>query len=111
MSERQWRSHSSHPPQPDRFDAAGLALVRTCRQIYNETVDILDAHNRFDVDNLLTLIHLADLLLLPQQIRVIQDVNVRWLYFSDPARWKGTVYAPFDAETWQRFWTISVLLC
>lgn len=93
-----------------RFDRMELDLLRTCRQIYREAIDIVYSCNTFDLEDPGVLVYLNDYCLRPQRIASIRSLQLKWQIHDDPLSDPPPIYAgsgyyhtPFDAATWQRF--------
>ncbi|MCJ1250197.1 hypothetical protein MMC30_007423 [Trapelia coarctata] len=102
-AQNQWRRIIAPPTHPDAMD---LALLRTCRQIYAEAVDILYGSNIFHISDLNVLVYLANYRIRPQRLRAIRKLELRWNYYCDPAMWRGCVHEPYDWGTWEEVWEI-----
>ena len=97
----QWRKTSS----AELSDPIPLDLLFTCRQIYREAADILYSSNIFHVSDLNVLVYLANYRIRPQRLRAIKQLELRWIYYSDPAM-TGSIHEPYDWETWEQVWEI-----
>ena len=101
------------PMKSDPWEAPNLnlALLHTCRQIYNEAADILYSSNTFVVDNIRAFIYLAEKCLSPQRLLAIKhlQVSITWRFNSLLASYtgpRGTSAGYYDFATWWRFWRL-----
>ena len=115
--------HNLFPPHPDaeweshpRLD---LTLLRVCRQIYNEAVELPYATNIFDVDDLITLVYWSRTIL-PSRLKLVRDLRVDWKIYwppytkTDPSGMITSQTAcPFDRIrlkhsnlVWWEFWLV-----
>ena len=80
-----------------------LSLLGTCRQIYNEAVDLLYTENTFNIDYLDTLKRMIEVA--PERLRHIQRVHVTtalWKIWSeDLTRPSENAFA-----AWENFWLL-----
>ena len=88
-----------------------LALLLTCRRIYNEAADILYNSNFFTTDNIRVFIYLAKNCLSPQRLLAIKhlDVSVTWRFFPLLSHYtdrRDVSEGFYDSATWQQFWHI-----
>ena len=102
----------SHP----RLD---LTLLRVCRQMYNEAVELPYATNIFDVDDLITLVYWSQTIL-PSRLQLVRDLRVDWQIYwppytkMDPSGVRTSQTAcPFDRIrlkhsnlVWWEFWLV-----
>jgi hypothetical protein len=69
---------AGEPPvgrEDDISDDGGLALLQTCRQIYNECIGLLYTTNVFDINHPQTLVFLAKTII-PQRLAMIRTLQV-----------------------------------
>ena len=102
-----------NPMKSDPWEAPNLnlALLHTCRQIYNEAADILYGSNTFAVDNIRAFIHLAENCLSSQRLLTIKhlQVSITWRFSSLLASYTGsrsTSAGYYDFATWRQFWNL-----
>ncbi|KAL1963045.1 hypothetical protein VTN77DRAFT_8793 [Rasamsonia byssochlamydoides] len=92
----------TRPTQPVCY-ANLLPLVKTCRLIYSETVNLLYAENRFSFNHIDTVIRLAQTVL-PHRLDQIRVVHL-WHYFRWPIYEnegsKADWLPPYDPDTWE----------
>lgn len=97
---------------PGSTSNGNLALTKTCRQVYRETIDLLYATNVFDLDDPRTLFYLARSV--PhQRLGSITKLHVYFPLFSQCWLGHDDIYpmkgAPYDENTWKLFWhTIAI---
>ncbi len=101
-----WNSGNNELPTLDLSSQQSLSLLRTCHAIYTEAISVLYTSNVFTVSSPLVLIYLHDYILLPQRFSEIRHLNLYWTYFTTPGHFCGRIYAPYDKETWTRFWDL-----
>jgi len=97
---------------PGSTSNGNLALAKTCRQVYQETIDLLYATNVFDLDDPRTLFYFSRSV--PHQR--LASITKLHVYF--PLRyqcWHRNKDAypvrapPYDESTWKQFWhTIAI---
>ena len=88
-----------------------LALLLTCRRIYNEAADILYSSNFFATDNVRVLMYLAESCLSPQRLLAIRhlQVSITWRFLPLLASYngeRGVSNGFYDSSTWRRFWQL-----
>ena len=94
---------------PGSSSNGNLALVKTCRQVYHETIDVLYATNVFDVDDPRLFIHFSQSIR-PQCMARITTLQVYCPMGCPP--WDPHTYAypvknpPYDKLTWREFWHV-----
>ena len=94
-----------HKLETEGFDQDLLDLLRTCRQIYTECIDILYSQTIFDISRPESLISFSATLL-PQRFDSISSLQLTWSFFcnksSDPERplLRG------DNSLWKACWQI-----
>ena len=76
------------------FQKIDLALLRTCRQIYVETIDIVYGSNLFDFEEPADLALFADQCLPPQRFAAIRHLRFQGRH----------VTCESDQPTWSQFW-------
>ncbi|CZR63881.1 uncharacterized protein PAC_13778 [Phialocephala subalpina] len=82
LEAKQWRAYQPRSlKQKGAVDAWGqcelLALPKTCRRIYSETIELLYHSNTFDFNSIVEVFRFS-LTVLPDRIQVMK--NVRWKY-------------------------------
>lgn len=97
---------------PGSTSNGNLALVKTCRQIYRESMHILYATNAFDLDYPTTLFYFAESIR-PQHLACITKLHVylpivAQLWFSHIDDYPGRT-PPYDYTSWMRFWHIIAI--
>ena len=83
-----------------------VRLLRTCRQVYAEVVQILYSTNTFDVDDLSAFNHFAAIAP-PVGLSSIRSLHLHWINAYPPLEFIETqspVEAPYDDTTYLRFW-------
>ena len=98
---------------PGSTSNGNLALVKTCRQVYRETIDLLYATNVFDLDDPRTLFYFARTVPY-QRLASITKLHVHfslscpcWYPHDNDAYPKMKM--PFDEDTWNNFWNSVAL--
>ncbi len=94
---------------PGSTSNANLALLRTCRRVYQEAIDVLYASNTFDVDDPRTLLYLAQTIR-PQRLASITKLHIYcpiqcvfWFpHDQNVSLWEP----PYDVTTWELFWHV-----
>ncbi|KAL2010442.1 hypothetical protein VTN00DRAFT_6249 [Thermoascus crustaceus] len=81
-----------------------VSLLRTSRQVYNETVDLLYETNTFHVEHPWTFIFLYETLL-PQRWQLIRELELTWTFMhcwheSLASQLYHSDYTPHDINTW-----------
>ncbi len=80
---------------------ANLALLKTCRQIYCEGIEVLYASNAFDVNDLNTFVSFARSIM-PKRLASIKTLHLSWDLTSNVWR-----YGHADShQLWKHFWRI-----
>lgn len=84
-----------------------LALLKSCRQIYTEAIEIMYATNLFDLDSVSTLLYLSQTTC-PQRFAAIKYLQLKWEFiwpppFAIPVT-KDPTWFPYDDATWETFW-------
>ena len=94
---------------PGSTSNGNLALLQTCRQVYQEAIDLLYSTNVFDLDDPRTLFYLSRSIR-PQRLASITKLHVYfplayqcWCASKDDFPTKAP---PYDEATWKRFWHI-----
>ena len=84
---------------PGPFSSANTAILRTCRQIYLEAINVLYTTNIFDIDHLQTLLYLSKSI--PHQhFATISTLHVSWPVTYHAISFHGQVDGMND---WERF--------
>ena len=78
-----------------------LAMLKTCRQIYRESIEVLYARNAFDVNDLTTFVFFARSIL-PQRLASITTLHLSWDLTSNVWRY-GHVNSH---QLWKSFWRV-----
>lgn len=78
-----------------------LALLKTCRQIYREGIEVLYAGNAFDVNDLTTFMFFARSIL-PHRLASITTLHLSWDLTSNVWRY-GHVNSH---QLWKKFWRV-----
>lgn len=78
-----------------------LPLLRTCRLVYSEAVDILYSRNAFRFEHLDTLIHFSTMTL-PCRFNNIRSLQIYWYFKRDIYLDSSFTYPPYDKDTWER---------
>lgn len=97
---------------PGSTSNGNLALTKTCRQVYRETIDLLYATNVFDLDDPRTLFYFSRSV--PhQRLASITKLHVYFRLLCQCWDWNKDVYPvqapPYDENTWKQFWhTIAI---
>lgn len=99
----------THTDLPDQLSNSNLSLLRTCRQIYAEAIDIPYSNFIFDVDDLHTWIYFCRNIC-PHRLACIKHLTVQWSVFWDPMTgsepW-SSVYSHSHKDTiWEEFWRL-----
>jgi hypothetical protein len=87
-----------------------LALLKTCRQLYVESVKVLYETNTFDINHAQTLVFL-NRTILPKRLEAIRYLQVTWrgerahTYHGEGERYQARIY-PDDLATWNTMWDI-----
>lgn len=85
-------------PQPryfqTDFDIITLSLLRTCRQIYLETVDIVYNSNVFNMEDPAVLVYLHDYYWPAQRTATIRHLEIQWQWEQEQ----------FFEPHWHHFW-------
>jgi hypothetical protein len=92
------------------LSTSNLALLRTCKQIYQEAIHILYRSNVFDFDSIMTFINFA-VSISPERLATIRHLQFRsefhncrhnntWSYYIAPP-FMGNNY---QHDTWERAW-------
>lgn len=84
------------------FKKVDLALLRTCRQIYIEAVDVVYGSNIIDLEHSRILIDVSDKYLLPQRLAAIRSLRIQEMHYSFPTG-SSTL---FSQSSWTQFWSI-----
>ncbi|KAI9877250.1 MAG: hypothetical protein M1830_004431 [Pleopsidium flavum] len=94
---------------PGSTSNGNLALMRTCRQVYIEAMDVLYSTNIFDLDDPRTLLYLSQSIR-PQRLASITKLHVYCPIGSPPRHGRGKRYPikerPYDERTWEQFWHV-----
>ncbi|KAK2760888.1 hypothetical protein FQN54_002128 [Arachnomyces sp. PD_36] len=99
----------THTSLPSNLSNSNLSLLRTCRQIYAEAIDIPYSTLTFDVDDLHTWIYFCRNIC-PDRLAAIKNLTVQWSIFWDPMTgsepW-SSVYSHSHKDTiWEEFWRL-----
>ncbi|MCJ1308272.1 hypothetical protein MMC25_001925 [Agyrium rufum] len=92
----------------------GLSFMRTCRQVYHETLPMLYTNNTFSFSNIDNLIFLSKAIPTPwmHSIRYLQVIwNISDIPFSHIVNDRLEPFSgkrPYDMETWKSFWAVIV---
>ncbi|KAI9844028.1 MAG: hypothetical protein M1837_005963 [Sclerophora amabilis] len=102
-----WGHFESRPEDPP--DERLLSLVKTCRQVYHEAIEIIYSDNVFDVKRPDCILFLSSTIL-PHRLNAIRSLRIHW-YFSWPLYvavpgGRRKHYPPYDEATWERTWEI-----
>ncbi|KAH7342628.1 hypothetical protein BKA65DRAFT_294953 [Rhexocercosporidium sp. MPI-PUGE-AT-0058] len=81
----------NHRPQLSEGSGRPLSLLKTCKQIYQEAIDILYTSNTFTV-SYPTTIEFLPLTLLPQRVDTIRNLRFSWDFWGPP---------PFSESFWR----------
>lgn len=97
-----------HAPHTGFMDEHGgfLPLLKCCRQIYTEAIDILYSQNSFSMLHLESIICLSSTVL-PQRMNAIRSLEFGWLFYSPHppyTRPSEIKFPPHDEGTWERVW-------
>ena len=85
-----------------------LALVKSCRQIYDEAMPTMYSHNVFDVADLSAFVHFSRSVP-SQRLAAVRMLNVDWWWDLPPLQSASTLNptrAPLDDNTYLDFWKI-----
>lgn len=97
----------THDLLPDNLSDSGAALLRTCRAIYAETVDMLYRNSTFDVDDMYTFIAFTQNIC-PRRLRSIRRLTVQWMPVWQPLSGqdhKESIFAHTHSDAlWIQFW-------
>ncbi|MCJ1261744.1 hypothetical protein MMC22_001612 [Lobaria immixta] len=85
-----------------KFAKVELALLRTCRQIYNGAVNIVYGANVIHMESQRILIDLADKYLRPQRLAAIRSLHIESMHCSFSRRSSTLLMG----DSWPRFWGI-----
>lgn len=88
-------------PRLCQVSNGNLALLKTCRQIYRESIEVLYACNAFDVNDLTTFVFFARSIL-PQRLASITALHLSWDLTSNVWR-HGHVN---NHQVWKTFWRV-----
>jgi hypothetical protein len=84
--------------------ALDLAVLRTCRQLYQEAIPLLYSTNTFDFDSIPPLLYLAQTIR-PQRLESIRYLQLSFnLFMVGAFAPEPRTDYPFDMGTWQRVW-------
>ncbi|OCL03295.1 hypothetical protein AOQ84DRAFT_356975 [Glonium stellatum] len=78
-----------------------LPLLRTCRLVYSEAVDILYSRNTFRFEHLDTFIHFSTVIL-PSRFNSIRSLQIYWYFKRDIYLNSSFSYPPYDKATWEK---------
>lgn len=94
---------------PGSTSNGNLALIKTCRQVYIEAMDVLYTTNVFDLDDPRTLLYFSQSIR-PQRLASITKLHVYCPIGSPLGHGHGNSYPiqepPYDEKTWKRFWHV-----
>ncbi|KAF4627714.1 hypothetical protein G7Y89_g10441 [Cudoniella acicularis] len=103
--------HYDETVNPKAKSDGCLTLLKACRQVYSEAIQILYSTNIFDVNHAQTLILFARTIR-PQQLEAIKHLSISWnaiYFFPDGLAGPGPPNSwpyPDDPSTWQEMWDI-----
>ncbi|OCK80181.1 hypothetical protein K432DRAFT_353504 [Lepidopterella palustris CBS 459.81] len=78
-----------------------LSLLKTCRLVYSEAIDILYSRNTFRLEHLDTLSHFSTITL-PSRFNSIRSLHLYWYFYNDIFADAWFTYPPRDLATWQK---------
>ncbi|KAK2758284.1 hypothetical protein FQN54_004130 [Arachnomyces sp. PD_36] len=79
-------------------DGGLLSLLKSCRKVYSEAIDILYTQNTFDFNHVDTILNLSTTIL-PYRLHSIRHLNLHWTVRA--LTWMDA-YPPYDESTWLR---------
>ncbi|KAL8831152.1 MAG: hypothetical protein Q9191_001026 [Dirinaria sp. TL-2023a] len=91
--------------ETEGFGGGLLDLLRTCRQIYTEGIEILYSRNTFDVNRPESLISLSTILL-PQRLDSIAYLQLTWSFFCTRGSDSESPILRGDDLLWKACWRI-----
>ena len=99
----------THTQLPENLTDSNLSLLRTCRQIYAEAVDIPYSNLVFDVDDLHTWIYFCRNIC-PDRLSTIRHLTVQYSIFWDPMTgsepWSSVYSHSHNDTIWEEFWRL-----
>ncbi|KAH6681471.1 hypothetical protein B0J14DRAFT_215762 [Halenospora varia] len=96
--------HGIEPVDWNGHSDGGVAILQTCRQVYNEAIDVLYTTNTFDVNHPQTLIFL-ERTIRPIRLASIQNLQITW--HIPPGYSNVPIRCPDDLATWTAMWVIA----
>ncbi|KAL8730642.1 MAG: hypothetical protein Q9166_003955 [cf. Caloplaca sp. 2 TL-2023] len=81
-----------------------LSLALTCRQLYQETIDLLYSYNTFVIDDPHVLVNFATFCLQPQRLHAIKNLELTWKQ-PQPIHYH-VIDDPYDKTAWEESWTV-----
>jgi len=94
------------PPEGSAPEPGRLSLLKTCRQVYSEAIDILYARNSFDVNHLNSLLYLSSTIP-AQRLNTIRSLQLTWDFPCPLYTVHSTSRYPPDTETtWEEVWRV-----
>jgi hypothetical protein len=97
----------THTQLPENLSDSSLSLIRTCRQIYAEAIDIPYSSLVFDVDDLHTWIYFCRNIC-PERLATIKRLTVQYSIFWDPMTgsepWSSVYSHSHNDTIWEEFW-------
>lgn len=102
-----WLSDEDRIPYSNQFHSLSLSLLRTCHAVYSEALLVLYGSNVFSFSSPLPLVYLYHRFLLPRShFALIRHLRLHWMYIANPGGMCGCIHAPYDFNTWARFWEV-----
>lgn len=102
-----WRSDEDRIPYSNQFHSFPISLLRTCHAAYSEALPVLYGSNVFSFSSPLPLVYLYHRFLLPRShFALIRHLRLHWMYMVNPGGMCGRIHAPYDFNTWARFWEV-----
>lgn len=106
-----WAPQSGNRNEPT--DGGIIPLLRSCRQIYSESIAFLYSTNAFSFSDLDCLRYFS-CTILPERLALIQNLDIEWCMawpIYDPIaqqllRTSPPLYPPYDEATWEATWQI-----
>lgn len=91
--------------ESEGFGRGVLDLLRTCRQIYTEGIDLLYSLNTFDVMGPESLVSFSTIIL-PQRLNALGSLQLTWAFFKTQVTDSEKVLLQGDDALWKACWRV-----